>query len=74
MKQRKSPPSPKRARHSGSVARASAKDEVPELSREWRREIERRMRDLRDPVRYMLVSEFSRTFVLYSEEVWGAVR
>lgn len=29
------------------------------------RELERRLRDLRDPVRYMLVSEFSRRFILY---------
>lgn len=40
-------------------------DKDPKLSREWIREIERRVRDSRDPVRYMLVSEFSRSFVLY---------
>jgi len=35
------------------------------LSPEWAREIERRVRDARDTARYMLVSEYSRTFILY---------
>jgi len=65
MKNRKLPVSRKRGHHSGVVARARAKGEEPELSRYWKREIERRMRDSCDPARYMLVSEFSRTFVLY---------
>ena len=65
MKKRKLPPSSKRGRNSGAVPRTRAKGEEPELSREWKREIERRVRDSRDPVRYMLVSEFSRSFILY---------
>lgn len=65
MKKRKSPPSPKRNHRSGAVARSRVKREEPKLSREWIREIERRVRDSRDPVRYMLVSEFSRSFILY---------
>jgi hypothetical protein len=36
-----------------------------QLSPEWIRELKRRVKDSRDPVRYMLVSEFSRKFVLY---------
>jgi hypothetical protein len=35
------------------------------LSPEWIKEINRRVKDSRDPVRYMLVSEFSRKFILY---------
>jgi len=41
-----------------------AKDEEP-LSPAVIRELKRRLRDSRDPVRYMLVSEFSRRFMLY---------
>lgn len=37
----------------------------PPLSREWIKEIDRRVKDSRDPVRYMLVSEFTRRFILY---------
>ena len=37
----------------------------PELSHEWRREIQRRVRSSDDPIRYMVVSEFSRTLILY---------
>ena len=44
-------------------ARASGKE--PKLSREWIREIERRVRDSDNPVRYMLVSEYNRSFILY---------
>jgi hypothetical protein len=40
-------------------------DDDPQLSPEWIRELKRRVKDSRDPVRYMLVSEFSRKFVLY---------
>jgi hypothetical protein len=40
-------------------------DDDPQLSPEWIKEIKRRVRDSRDPVRYMLVSEFSRKFILY---------
>jgi len=42
----------------------SPEDEPP-LSREWEREIARRVRDFDDPLRYMLVSEFTRKFILY---------
>jgi hypothetical protein len=47
--------------------RASLKENVEkhELSREWIKEIKRRVKDSRDPVRYMLVSEFTRKFILY---------
>ena len=41
-----------------------ADDDTP-LSPEWIKEIKRRVRDSRDPVRYMLVSEFTRRFILY---------
>jgi hypothetical protein len=41
-----------------------ADDDTP-LSPEWIKEINRRVKDSRDPVRYMLVSEFSRKFILY---------
>jgi len=37
----------------------------PPLSRAWKKEIARRVRDLDDPLRYMLVSEFTRKFILY---------
>jgi hypothetical protein len=45
--------------------RACASGQEPKLSREWIREIERRVRDSDNPVRYMLVSEYSRSFILY---------
>jgi len=45
--------------------RARASGQEPKLSREWIREIERRVRDSDDPVRYMLVSEYNRSFILY---------
>ena len=37
----------------------------PPLSREWKKEIARRVKDFDDPLRYMLVSEFTRKFILY---------
>jgi hypothetical protein len=40
------------------------RDEV-KLSPAWAREIDRRVRDSENPVRYMLTSEFSRRFILY---------
>jgi hypothetical protein len=40
-------------------------DDDPQLSPEWIRELKRRVKDSRDPVRYMLVSEFSPKFILY---------
>jgi hypothetical protein len=45
----------------------------PKLSPEWIREIDRRARESRDPVRYALASEFGRKFILYydaSEDVF----
>src|SRR5262245_653759 len=52
------------ARISGRIA---SKEDVEDhrLSPEWIRELKRRVKDSRDPVRYMLVSEFSRKFILY---------
>ncbi len=49
---------------SAAVKPQSVKDEEP-LSPAVIRELKRRIRDSRDPVRYMLVSEFSRRFILY---------
>jgi len=45
--------------------RARARSKEPKLSREWLRQIERRVRDSDNPARYMLVSEYSRSFILY---------
>jgi hypothetical protein len=47
--------------------RASLKEDVEDhqLSPEWIKEIKRRVKDSRDPVRYMLVSEFTRKCILY---------
>src|SRR5215510_5677400 len=50
------------------VGRTAVKGDVDDdtpLSPEWIREMKRRVKDSRDPVRYMLVSEFSRKFILY---------
>ena len=47
-----------------SKPRRTAQDDEP-LSPEFIRELKRRLRDSRDPLRYMLVSEFSRRFILY---------
>ena len=52
-------------RRSANENSTRATGKAPKLSREWIREIERRVRDSDDPVRYMLVSEFSRRFILY---------
>ena len=49
---------------SASLKPRPVKDEEP-LSPAVIRELERRLRDSRDPVRYMLVSEFGRRFMLY---------
>ena len=55
----------KRGRASkGPVQKPGIEDEE-ELSPAAIKELERRVRDSRDPIRYMLVSEFSRRFVLY---------
>jgi len=53
------------ARISGRIAPKGDVDDDPQLSPEWIRELKRRVKDSRDPVRYMLVSEFSRKFILY---------
>jgi hypothetical protein len=53
------------ARISGRIAPKEDVDDDAPLSPEWIKEIKRRVRDSRDPVRYTLVSEFSRKFVLY---------
>lgn len=63
MTKRKSPQLKRRRRP--DRVRARARNDKPDLPREWIQEIERRVRDSRDPVRYMLVSEFSRSFILY---------
>src|SRR5262249_20890050 len=53
------------ARISGRIAPKEDVDDDPQLSPEWIRELKRRVKDSRDPVRYMLVSEFTRNFILY---------
>jgi hypothetical protein len=53
------------ARISGRIAPQRDVDDDFQLSPEWIRELKRRVKDSRDPVRYMLVSEFSRRFILY---------
>ena len=53
------------ARISGRIAPKENVDDDAQLSPEWIRELKRRVKDSRDPVRYMLVSEFSRKFILY---------
>jgi hypothetical protein len=35
------------------------------LSKEWLKEVKRRVQEAEDPIRYMITSEFSRRFVLY---------
>ena len=49
-------------------------DDIEPLSPAQIRELTRRVRDSRDPIRYMLVSEFSRRFILYyniSDDVYA---
>jgi|SRR3989304_720512 len=49
-------------------------EDIEPLSPAQIRELQRRVRDSRDPIRYMLVSEFSRRFVLYynvSDDVYA---
>src|SRR5215831_2775066 len=53
------------ARISGRIAPKENIDDDSQLSPEWIRELKRRVKYSRDPVRYMLVSEFSRKFILY---------
>lgn len=56
---------PSTKRHLRSQLEKAVGDEDELLSKEWIREIKRRVRDAEDPVRYMVASEFSRRFVLY---------
>ncbi len=42
-----------------------AEDDVPPMSAAWRREIARRIKDSKDPIRYVIVSAFSRRLLLY---------
>lgn len=53
------------AKVSGRIAPKGDVDDDAQLSPEWIRELKRRVKDSRDPVPYMLVSEFSRKFILY---------
>jgi hypothetical protein len=50
---------------SGRIAPQRDVDDDAQLSPEWIKELDRRVKDSRDPVRYVLVSEFSRKFILY---------
>jgi hypothetical protein len=59
------------ARISGRIAPKEDVDDAPQLSPEWIRELKRRVKDSRDPVLYMLVSEFSRKFILYYDVTSG---
>lgn len=56
--------SARRTRKKIRTAARSSAEEAP-LSPQWRRELQRRVKNLDDPVRYMLVSEFTRRFILY---------
>jgi hypothetical protein len=47
------------------LAPSNAEEDLESLSPAQIRELRRRVRDSRDPIRYMLVSEFSRRFILY---------
>jgi hypothetical protein len=53
------------ARISGRIAPKKGVYDDPQLSPEWIKELKRRVKNSRDPVRYMLVSEFTRKFILY---------
>ena len=53
------------ARISGQIAPQRDDDDDDQLSPEWIRELKRRVKDSRDPLRYMVVSEFTRRFILY---------
>lgn len=69
MKKRKLPGARSRsaAKSAAHLARPGARSDRDDgkLSRAWIREIARRVRNSRDPVRYVLVSEFNRKFILY---------
>lgn len=56
------------------LAPSNAEEDLEPLSPAQIRELRRRVRDSRDPVRYMLVSEFTRRFILYynvSDDVYA---
>ncbi len=53
---------------------SNAEEDLEPLSPAQIRELRRRVRDSRDPIRYMLVSEFNRRFILYynvSDDVYA---
>jgi hypothetical protein len=56
------------------LALSNAEEDLEPLSPAQIRELRRRVRDSRDPIRYMLVSEFNRRFILYynvSDDVYA---
>ena len=55
----------KRGRANKGPVQNPAIEDEEELSPAAIKELERRVQDSRDPIRYMLVSKFSRRFVLY---------
>ena len=52
-------------RHSKLRIKKQVADGVEPLSQEWVREINRRVRDSQDPIRYLIASEIGRQFVFY---------
>jgi len=52
-------------RQEGGAGKGRVADEEMPLSPEMIKELQRRMRAARNPIRYMLVSEFTRRFILY---------
>lgn len=84
MRSPKSPsqPHPRTKHLAGKKEKGLGKDLAPSneegdlepLSPAQIRELRRRVRDSRDPIRYMLVSEFTRSFILYynvSDDVYA---
>jgi hypothetical protein len=55
----------KKSEHSVGVRPQQSEEDEERLPPAIIKELKRRLRDSRDPVRYMLVSEFSRRFILY---------
>ena len=54
-----------KSEHGVGVRPQHSEDDEERLRPAFIKELKRRIRDSRDPVRYMLVSEFSRRFILY---------
>ena len=52
-------------RNTGSVSQGSAREDDEPLTKAELRHIREIARDLDDPIRYMVVSEFGRNFILY---------